>query len=98
MILRVEVTHAPAYDGWPAHIRVTGHSAEGPFTLRKITGLRTDRIAKKMAEARAIFEPLVGLEVDVVTRAPRKEGNPPVRVVKHTTLPAWALGKWAEVA
>lgn len=97
IIIRVEVTHTPNEFGTPAHIRVTGHTNEGAFTIRKIIGLRTDKIEKKLEEAKAIFALLVGLPVKVITRAPTRPGKPGARVVNHNTLPDWARGDWTKV-
>jgi hypothetical protein len=100
-ILRIEVTHFP-YSEWgePAHIRVTGYTEQGPFTIRRITGLSTARIIKKIDAIREVFLRLQGTDVKVMERKfSRGEFREPVthRIIVPATLPKWAKGDWEDI-
>lgn len=101
-ILKIEVTHVPHNDEWgdPAHIRVTGYTEQGSFTLRKIEGLSTERIIKKIEVIRRVFKRLEGTEIKVMERTyDRGDYRAPIkhRIAVPSALPDWARGKWQDI-
>lgn len=102
-ILRIEVTHTPHNHKWnePARIQVIGYTEQGQFTIRRIEGLSTARIVKKINLMRKTFEQLVGTNVKISERKfYRGEFREPSvhRLVVPASLPDWARGDWEKVA
>ncbi len=98
-ITSVEITHIPASLIDSAHIRIMGISENGRFTLRVLSNLSKDRIAKKMSEAHTLYDRLIGTEVQVAERNyPRVDGTTNIkRIVVSLSLPEWARGDWRKV-
>jgi hypothetical protein len=99
-IIRIEVTHMPNDGCYPAHIRVTGFTESGPFTIRKIEGLQTNKIPQKIELIEKIFSRLVGLEVKIKEQQfYRGEYLPRSihRLVVPASLPDWSRGEWKDI-
>lgn len=100
VVTSLEVVHIVHHFQEPAYIRIVATSDNGPFTIRNVKGLWSNRISKKVEEAEKLYSQLIGMSLGVIERhAPVRAGRPisVARVVAHHTLPAWARGDYEKV-